>query len=369
MPREPTAPSSVPQPPPPTPTGPPPGLPTFGDNGHFKAVTFRAAAVHLEKTRTKGGPKTQKSCETKYRALRKLWELVDFILGVSGWTWSDRYGVQVTPATQGTWDAWVAKHKQGKRFRNKGWPHYTDMKPLMPSKAKGSNVFRVATAAGPNDSGRSSSPPWDMSGLEGGEDGAGDDEDMDVDEDDDPPDAGGSVDGDADKEPAVPGAVTSSSSAAANTTPVAARTDAPSANGHTPARPSVVQKKAPRLSGGAQAITDLNATASKFNEIFARLIPDAAGGAPHASAPIPPAPSPLLSPERRTAAINLARQKEDWLDTAQRVALVQIVRDARNADVYLALADDEGMRITWVLEELQKVGVYAFHPTYSSFTL
>ncbi|KAK7012648.1 hypothetical protein R3P38DRAFT_2469036, partial [Favolaschia claudopus] len=75
-----------------------------GDGGNFRAATFRGAAIYMESSRTKGGPKTAKSCESKYRELRKLWKLVRIIQGISGWTWSDKHGVTVTPATQGTWD-------------------------------------------------------------------------------------------------------------------------------------------------------------------------------------------------------------------------------------------------------------------------
>ncbi|KAF7349971.1 hypothetical protein MVEN_01298300 [Mycena venus] len=98
-----------------------------GDNKNFKASTFRGAADHLELTRTRGGPKTAKSCEQKYRTLRKLWGLVDIIMGVSGWSWSEKDGVKVTPAMQSSWDDWVRVNTDAKRFRNKGWPFYALM--------------------------------------------------------------------------------------------------------------------------------------------------------------------------------------------------------------------------------------------------
>jgi hypothetical protein len=42
-----------------------------GDNGNFKAVTFRGAATKVNEIRTRGGPKTSKSCEQKYRVVRR----------------------------------------------------------------------------------------------------------------------------------------------------------------------------------------------------------------------------------------------------------------------------------------------------------
>ena len=41
-----------------------------GDNKNFTMKTFRACADHLELTRTKGGPKTAKSCAQKYSNVR-----------------------------------------------------------------------------------------------------------------------------------------------------------------------------------------------------------------------------------------------------------------------------------------------------------
>jgi hypothetical protein len=84
--------------------------------------------------------------------------LVDTIKGISGWTWSDDKGVNVSEKTKGTWDDWVAINKEAKRFRNKGWPFYDLLAPLMPQKAKGGNVFRAGTV--PEEREKSQSPDW-----------------------------------------------------------------------------------------------------------------------------------------------------------------------------------------------------------------
>ncbi|KAJ7787552.1 hypothetical protein B0H13DRAFT_1516628, partial [Mycena leptocephala] len=110
-----------------------------GDNKNFKPKTFKGAADHVELIRTRGGPKTHKSCSQKYNTLRKLQALVDVIKGMSGWKWSDKNGADIDSSTAGTWDAWVANIRAATRFRNKGWTHYDIMLPLMPEKAKGSN--------------------------------------------------------------------------------------------------------------------------------------------------------------------------------------------------------------------------------------
>ncbi|KAJ7931982.1 hypothetical protein B0H13DRAFT_1485777, partial [Mycena leptocephala] len=111
-----------------------------GDGTNFKVVTFRGAAIHVNSTRTKGGPKSGKSCKQKYRALRRDWGFVNHIKGVSGFSWSDEHGANISAASQGAWDAWVAVNPKAARFRSKGWPFYDLLAPLMPSKAKGGNV-------------------------------------------------------------------------------------------------------------------------------------------------------------------------------------------------------------------------------------
>ncbi|KAJ6523021.1 hypothetical protein B0H19DRAFT_1345646 [Mycena capillaripes] len=110
----------------------------------------------MESTRTKGGPKTYKSCQQKYVTLRKLQSVVELIMGVSGWKWHPERGADIDPTTQDTWEAWVKNNPDGKRFRNKGWVHYKDLLPLMPEKAKGTHAFRGTAPASEN--GRSSSP-------------------------------------------------------------------------------------------------------------------------------------------------------------------------------------------------------------------
>jgi hypothetical protein len=43
-----------------------------GDGGNFKATTYEAAAAVLEAKRTKGGPKTAKSCSNKWNSVCDL---------------------------------------------------------------------------------------------------------------------------------------------------------------------------------------------------------------------------------------------------------------------------------------------------------
>lgn len=90
------------------------------------------------------------------------------IKAVSGWSWDDERGVDVSPATQGTWDAFVAAHPTAAQFRNRGWPFFDLMEALMPSAAKGTHVFRPGAASNRTDSSpsrKSPSPDWDESQM------------------------------------------------------------------------------------------------------------------------------------------------------------------------------------------------------------
>ncbi|KAF7345661.1 hypothetical protein MVEN_01585700 [Mycena venus] len=319
-----------------------------GDNKNFKASTFRGAADHLELTHTRGGPKTAKSCEQKYRTLRKLWGLVDIIMGVSGWSWSEKDGIKVTPAMQSSWDDWVRVNVDAKRFRNKGWSFYDLMLPLKPEKAKGSNVFRPSLPSTEHQ--KSQSPDWDYAKIDesfacrddGNEgdagSGTGDDENNSSAGDDDENtngDRGGM--GEENK-----GENTSSSPPTPSAGP----------RGRVPVQQAPEPCKKPRFSAGAQALLNLNSTAIEFNEImgsFCDILVSGSTNAPTASTSTAAKPN-QLSPQRRVLAIELCR-------------------DVTQADIYLALHDDEEMRVDWILDELSKVGVVAFHPQYSSFDL
>lgn len=75
------------------------------------------------------------------------------------------------------------------------------------------------------------------------------------------------------------------------------------------------------------------------------------------------------SPQRRISAVHQVQDAETWLDPRQRLAFIQILKkDTDTADVYMALETDE-LRIPFVLDELQKVGVLAFHPEYSDLNM
>jgi hypothetical protein len=46
-----------------------------GDGGNFKGTTWAAAAVEMEKHRTKGAPKKAQSCQTKWTSVRNPFDI------------------------------------------------------------------------------------------------------------------------------------------------------------------------------------------------------------------------------------------------------------------------------------------------------
>ncbi|KAJ7084117.1 hypothetical protein C8R44DRAFT_651662 [Mycena epipterygia] len=123
-----------------------------GDGGNFKMAIFTGAVPIVNAVRTRGGPKTRKSCHGKYKALRKIHDVIQHIkLHASGFTWDDTRSACIDVASKSAWETYVKQHPDAKPFRNKGWAHLSLMEKLVPSQAKGTHVFRPSQAATPED--------------------------------------------------------------------------------------------------------------------------------------------------------------------------------------------------------------------------
>ncbi|KAH9172301.1 hypothetical protein EDB89DRAFT_1851340 [Lactarius sanguifluus] len=114
---------------------------TAGDGKNFKPFVWTAASGKLNPLVTKGGPKLAKSCKNKWQSLKKTYAIVKTIQAVSGWTWGDVTGASIDEATADSWEAYVAKHKDAKPFRNAGWVHLQKVSLLLPVTARGINIF------------------------------------------------------------------------------------------------------------------------------------------------------------------------------------------------------------------------------------
>jgi len=129
-----------------------------GTSGNFKSWVWMEASEKLTPLVSWGGLKTAASCKYKWGnvcvwffiyfscitqqlQLKKTFVVVKAIQGISGWTWDDKTGASIDNTTTDSWDAYVAKHKDVKPFRNAGWAHFEKVTHLMPSAAHGQNVF------------------------------------------------------------------------------------------------------------------------------------------------------------------------------------------------------------------------------------
>ncbi|KAJ7321924.1 hypothetical protein DFH08DRAFT_969817 [Mycena albidolilacea] len=321
-----------------------------GDNKNFTPKTFHAAADHLEKTCTEGGPKTFKSCQQKYNSAPIA------ALSSMGQLWIFLMGADIDIITKDTWDDWVAKNPEGKRFRNRGWVHYDSLLPLMPEKAKGSHAFHGTAASMTPALPRSSSPDWDPEQLERDFGAAGEGDG----------DGAASGEGDAVGDgPAAPDNEDDENDAdmAGSSSPVPTtgrkRVAAQSAGGH---------HKKSRLRNGAQGIVDLAAAAEDFNGIFAGVLAIlGSSGGPTSTSMSAPDPAPALapalipatsstaafqtSPQRRMSAFKLAQQ-EDWMTPDERLELIEILQtDPRMVDLYVSLLTED-MRTPWIIKQL-----------------
>ncbi|KAI0246949.1 hypothetical protein BJV78DRAFT_1285926 [Lactifluus subvellereus] len=105
------------------------------DGFNFKTVTFNAASAVLDPKKQKGAAKTGK--------LKGIYLVIAELKGQSGFKWDEKHGVDIDNDSESVWDAYVVKHPNAKPFRNVGWANFAIMQSLMPSCAKGANVFHA----------------------------------------------------------------------------------------------------------------------------------------------------------------------------------------------------------------------------------
>ncbi|TFK17172.1 hypothetical protein FA15DRAFT_605615 [Coprinopsis marcescibilis] len=112
-----------------------------GDNGMFKDTAMEHAAAAIAHLQVRGAVKDTKICQNKYGAFRRIHRVIEAIRNVSRWTWNNKTGASITPATTSSWDDYVTKHTQAKPFRNARWEYLEYLDELVTSPATGTNVF------------------------------------------------------------------------------------------------------------------------------------------------------------------------------------------------------------------------------------
>ncbi|KAG1784463.1 uncharacterized protein HD556DRAFT_1451750 [Suillus plorans] len=136
-------------------------LSSSGDGG-FKMATFNQASVDLKLKypHQRGAEKTGVVCKNKFMALKKVYHTVVEIKCTSGFTWSNEHGAGIMDRKDDVWARFTKTHPHAKPFMMKGFDHFETMEQLVPSKAKGSHVFRPTATSNttPQDSTTSMSP-------------------------------------------------------------------------------------------------------------------------------------------------------------------------------------------------------------------
>ncbi|KAF9473468.1 hypothetical protein BDN70DRAFT_817166, partial [Pholiota conissans] len=114
---------------------------TLGDGSSFKATTWTGAAKQVNAVaRCKGIDKTSKSCKNKWMRLKEIFEIVAKIKAQSGFKWDDEKGADIDASSASVWEVFEKKNKGSCPFRNKGWPWWSKVEPLMPSSTRGANI-------------------------------------------------------------------------------------------------------------------------------------------------------------------------------------------------------------------------------------
>ncbi|RXW11521.1 hypothetical protein EST38_g14333 [Candolleomyces aberdarensis] len=310
-----------------------------GDGGSFKlSPTFTGASAVLDPKKAEGtGPKTAKSCQTKWDA--RVHKAINVIQDRSGWTWDGEKGANIQPDHAQAWEEFLKHNPRAKPFHNKGWIYLSKMDQLVPHIVHGAHVFSatqgtvglgsqptdpvVPTASSdtnPPDSSLSfNSPPptFDSLGLD-----VNDHEDV----------SGAFTDSPATlsrPESSGRSAATASEEAQAIRKRERAQT----------VTPSVSASKKTKLSG-PEAIQNLNQTFSKFGEDICAAI----------------SLDPLLrTPARRKEALKKLQQ-EVWLPTSDRLLLYNhFESDSKALNAYSALEDtaDAEFRKAWIQARLE----------------
>ncbi|CDO69914.1 hypothetical protein BN946_scf184884.g73 [Trametes cinnabarina] len=287
------------------------GKAAAADGANYRKPVWEAAARKLGALPCKGAPKTWQVCKNKWGRLKKAyWAIVVLENYGSGLTYNEEKGAGITEDMEEIWAAYIKSHPDASPFKNRGFVHYPSMQPLMPTKAKGSNVFRaghVQPSQAAEDQGDENEAMNDDETQPADEDEEEDDEDDDV---------------------------------------VILPTTPASSQKRKSAVPHGASTKKARVSQGAQALQAVGEKLDDFNTILRSLVA-LESQEPASSGPIPPA-----TPQRKQLAIRRAQHLEDHLDDDRLVALINIFeKDGSSADTYLVL-ERESLRRAWVENKL-----------------
>ena len=87
--------------------------------------------------------------------LRSIYDVVKAVRDNASWEWDNKKGANITLASKGAWEEYVAAYPKAAPFRNSGWPHLTVFDDLA-SACQVTSVLRSSQPAlGPRERGGS----------------------------------------------------------------------------------------------------------------------------------------------------------------------------------------------------------------------
>ncbi|KAH9021496.1 hypothetical protein EDB85DRAFT_2152307 [Lactarius pseudohatsudake] len=290
-----------------------------GEGMCFKAPTLTGAAAKVQETTTKGGPKTMGSCKNKWGKFKELYLVICDIKSQSGFTWSDEQGATIGPESTSVWEVYVKKKPGAERFRNKGWGHFYKVQRLMPSNARGQNIFRPSQEI-----------PIDPRLLEGQDAGV-------IDRD------SNKSFSDWEKTPPPSPSRASTSTAildyslvpATRLTSTSLKRRSPTSEPGSAASASTGRAPIRQRLTGAGALHGISSGLVEFNSIFRDGLESMAN------------PGIDATPKRKKAAMTRVQELEDDLEDEQLLSIIDLFQvDVSAADTYMTLKR-EGLRKAW----------------------
>ncbi|KAG1802340.1 hypothetical protein EV424DRAFT_1331516, partial [Suillus variegatus] len=114
---------------------------TTGDatSTNFKKSVFQGAVMYLKGNfpQQQGREKLWSTCQTKWANVSLILSLINQILYIMWFLWSDMDGAGITLEYESTWGSFVKSHKAAKPFKNKGFLHFEIIHQMMPCKSRG----------------------------------------------------------------------------------------------------------------------------------------------------------------------------------------------------------------------------------------
>ncbi|KAJ7721394.1 hypothetical protein B0H16DRAFT_1791545 [Mycena metata] len=142
----------------------------IGQGGSWDQTCLESAAAHMvaRGPPAKGAPKNANSIKGIWAGMKKIHDALVLVQqkrypGASGWTYNQLAGFSVCDANRDEWKEFSKQHPVFKPFATKGWEFFDDVKDILPTRARGMNVFNPAVLAIPSiapsqDSGGGSQP-------------------------------------------------------------------------------------------------------------------------------------------------------------------------------------------------------------------